>query len=664
MGRVKIQVAAELVIASALILTMIILPACRKETVPLDRNKVPETILTSSPTETTATDYRVHMYWRGEDQDGVVTRYIWYISDTLMTLDPDDNPDAERLDWNPSERIADYLRGRFTTKTDTVITFRGYDDERGSLINRQAFHIAAIDDGGKIDPTPARLQFYARVKGLPIVQFWMNFGQNDIPYTPVALETISMYVPFDIKFKAVTINNVITGYRWSYSGNVYPDFNNDGNPDWLIPADQSELVTIVLSNSGDELIPSGIFNFKGIARDEAGALSRSDLATGEGVCRLVVNHDPDTRVQKGQCFFTPMRTGIPESLDVYFDDGIPDTLPYNSRLRMFYWGWDDPKDRANLQYDPPLPIRFQFAYNRWTYDEYGASVANKMSSWYPLLEPEDTNPNAGVSDLYRDRDSTTMRVGTFNYRFLVRSFDEQRRPDGTPAVVSFFGNFPPKIDSVKTGFWDRQGLPAGSRVYHTAVNDTIVLGWNSSPYAARGDTMGPYEIKITNPPVGQTIGTRSQSYRFNIRSGGHDDGRDPIGSGVKGWRYSVKAAEDLTYYRENETMFDKPLNYLDQECVFRIIAPYSPTNEAFNVHIADSIIQNPPRFLGAQSIDVTGLDISDKDVFKEGIRGISPQFDEYGNVIPAYNWITNDYYFERYARRATRHANLYFKFVK
>lgn len=662
MGRVKIKYAVELAIAAAFVLVMI-LPACRKEALPLDRNRAPETFLTSSPTETTAADYRVHMYWRGTDIDGVVVRYIWYISDTLMTLDPIHNPDAEGLDWNPSSRIADYLKGRFTTRTDTIINFKGFDDRKGAEVNRQAFHIAAIDDGGKIDPTPARLQFVARVKGIPIVHFWVNFGVGDVPYNPNALDTISMFVPFDIKFNATTVNNAITGYRWSYGGNVYPDYNNDGNPDWLIPATPNELVTVHLLNSGTEVIPSGVFNFKGIARDEAGAISATNLATGEGACRVVINHDPDTRVDPAcQCFYTPMSSGVPESLTVNFLDGAPDTLPYNSLLRMFYWGWDDPKDRANLQYNPPVPIHFQFAYNRWSYDEYGARVADKLSPWYPLKTPEDTNPNAGVSDLYRDRDSTTMRVGTFNYRFLVRSFDEQNKNDGTPAVVSFVGNFPPKIDSLRTGFYDRQGLPAGSRVFHYSQNDTIIIGWRGSAFAARGDTLGPVGVpQIVGTPPNRTI---TQSFQFTIRAGGHDDRRDPPGSGIKGWKYSVTDPDqDLAYYKEGEWQFDKPLNTLEQQCTFSITIPY-PADPAGYLHVVDSLAHNPPLFLGEQAIDVTGLDIKDTDAFSEGIRGITPSFDESGNVIPGNYWITIDYFLANYGRRDTRHTNLYLKLVK
>jgi hypothetical protein len=661
MGRRRIKLVIELAVAGALALTMIF-PACRKEGAPLDRNKSPETFLTSSPTETTACDYRVHVYWHGKDDDGIVKRYIWYISDTLVTLDRERNPDAEALDWNPDERLADYLRGRFTTKTDTTIIFQGYDEKRGSTINRQAFHVASIDDGGKIDPSPARLQFLARVKGVPTVKFWTNVGSGDVPYSPQAIDTISMFVPFNIKFSATTVNNVITGYRWSYGGRVFPDYNGDGNADWLIPASQSEVVDVLLPNSGNDKLPSGLFSFKGIARDEAGALSKSDLVTDEGVCKVVVNHDPDTRMDAAcQVFFTPQSSGVLESLTVNFLDDIPDTLPDSSLVRMSYWGWDDPKDRANLQYNPPRPIRFQFAYNRWAIDEYGLKVANKLSPWYPLKNPEDTNPGAGVSDLYRDRDSTTMRIGTFDYKFSVRSFDEQNRSDGTPSVVSFWGNFAPRIDSVRTGFWDRQGLPPVARVFHFTRNDTIVVGWNGSPFAARGDTLSPYE---TLPAGSVPDRTLTKSFRFTIRAGGHDDRRDPVGSGIKGWRYRITDPEqDLAYSKENEWIFNGPRNVLNQECSFSITVPF-PSSPAANAHITDSLVHNPPRFLGAQTIEVVGKDDKESENFWEGIRGISPAFDADGNVLPGDNWIQNEYYLSTYARRDTRIIRVYLKLVK
>ncbi|MDD4858487.1 MAG: hypothetical protein PHD74_10360, partial [Candidatus Krumholzibacteria bacterium] len=221
----------------------------------------------------------------------------------------------------------------------------------------------------------------------------------------------------------------------------------------------------------------------------------------------------------------------------------------------------------------------------------------------------------------------------------------------------------PTIDSVRAGFWDRQASAEALRTYHYAMNDTIIIGWNSSAYVARGDTMGPYAVKITIP-TGQTIGTRTQSYRFNLQAGGHDDSRDPAGSGIKGWKYNITAAQDLTYSNEGEIQFNKALNFLDQTCAFTISAPYSTSNTAFNEHIADSITQNPPMFLGLQQISVTGTDISDSETFTEGIRGIRPEFDDEGYATSAGGWITGTYNLERYARRATRNTLLYLKFVK
>jgi len=248
-----------------------LLPACRKEAPPLDRNRAPETYITSAPPETTEADYKIHMYWRGTDEDGVITKYIWYMSDTLRTLDPIHNPDAEIADWNPEARLSDYLLGRFTTRTDSVFTFRGYDPVTGALINRQAFHIAAVDDGGVMDPSPARLQFFARVTGVPQLRFWTVIDGEENPFDFTALDTVSMFTPFTIKFTAETVNNIITGYRWSYGGFIYPDENMDGAPEWYPPY-PGEIIEVALENTGSQRLPDGSFYFKGIARDEAGAI--------------------------------------------------------------------------------------------------------------------------------------------------------------------------------------------------------------------------------------------------------------------------------------------------------------------------------------------------------------------------------------------------------
>ena len=55
--------------------------------------------------ESTAAFYRYHVYWRGEDPDGEVVRFLFAITDTV-SLDEEEN-------WDPSLAV-DRERGVFT----------------------------------------------------------------------------------------------------------------------------------------------------------------------------------------------------------------------------------------------------------------------------------------------------------------------------------------------------------------------------------------------------------------------------------------------------------------------------------------------------------------------------------------------------------------------
>jgi len=640
----KLQVKYIYGVTVFLLVVAMILPACRRENPPLDRNIAPETYLTSSPPETTETDYRVHLYWHGIDKDGEVVRYMFYISDTLMTLKPDDEPEQELLDWNPAIRGSDYRKGTFTTKTDSVFIFKGYDDKTGAMINRQAFHIVAIDDGGKIDPTPARLQFLAKVRGIPQVSYWINTGGGFVPYNPQALDTISMFVHFSIKFIATTVNNAITGYRWTYGGKILPDENNDGAPEWYIPSvNPPETVLVTISNQGEDKQPSGVFNFKVIARDEAGALSQSNLVTGEGICKIVINHDPDTRVIGGECFFTPQSTGVPESLRVDFNDGIPDTLPFGSILRIDYLGWDDKKDMGTLENNPPLPIRFQFRYIRWYYDIDGMVAGTRLTPWYPFTGPEDTNPGADLDDPTRDQDSTSMRVGSYDYYFVVRSFDEQLRPDGTPDTIRFFGNFPPKIDSV--GFYYEDLFHMGQPV--KVKTDTIYIGWRNRPYAE--DTVNVFKLDFL--PNGDV----TKYYKLILKADGHDDMRDPPGSDIKEWWFDIYDPDyDYNYKGEHDYIES---NELAQEMYFKFTFPYE---EAFS----DSVVNDPPPYFGEQVLTIIGGDKSSNESFIEQIRGKTPEFDDEGNLVPGQDlWIKQVFTYSANSKKDKVIKRFYIKLV-
>ena len=642
MTRRKSTILIEFFLIGILALLML-LSACRREAPTLDRNRDPQTYITSSPPETTDAEYRVHLYWHGTDRDGVVERYIWHISDTVMTLDPIGEPDIELLDWNPRARIADYLTGKITSKTDSIFIFQGFDNRTGAIVNKQAFHIASIDDGGKLDPSPARLQFLGRVNGVPTVEFWLIFYRDNgdsivIPYDPCCIDTVPMFTPFAIKFTATTPNRNMAGYRWSYQGQLYPT-DTLGVPYWEVEEDP---VWVPLKNRlNEDALPDGAFYLMVTARDEAGALSRSNIVTGEGFCSVILNHDPLTWIMRGEYFYTPQSTGQPTSDTVNFHDDKPDTLPYNARLRMNYAGEDDWRDIPSLETkNPPDPLKFQFQFAREAQD----GSAKKGTPWYPF-KPEDTNPGADVEDPLRDADSTTMRVGPFSYKFYARSFDEQGRGDGTPAMVSFIGSYPPTIDSADVGF-DDPDTPLQD--FRSIKNDTLYIGWNTFPGQNRGDTLATFRIAVSPPYV-------TKYYRWAIRCGGHDHPKDPPGSAIKGWIFNLYAEDDYPYSGQGEWNFLNPPNELTQDMIVKLKVPIA--------NAGDSIVNDPPAFFGDQVLVVIGGDIKDTEEFKEGIRGITPQFDSEGNVIPGWNWIENSYKLATYARRDTLVTRFYIKLV-
>ncbi len=634
---------------SALVL-IALLPACRKEGDILDRNRAPETFLTSAPPETTNTDYRVHIYWYGEDRDGIVTSFMWHQSDTLMTLYPERDPQKELLDWNPEARKVDYEAGRLITASDTVIIFTGFDITTGAMLNRQAFHIVAIDDGGKMDKTPARIQFFAKVNCVPEVNF--RFKSDTIEwkkYVPGNLDTISMFEPFIVEFVGSTCNNMITGYQWIYSGDLYP-VDTLGVPYWYIPKDNPPYIDVVrdtIENQGDSRIPQGDFYFKVTARDEAGARSRADILTGEGVFQLVVNHDPDTRIRRGISSYTT-KAGSQITDTLRFDPAYPDTVPYNSRLRIEYIGWDDTLDI--LEHYPPLPMRYQFKFERWGYGLSGG-ISSYKPAWMPEKEAEDT-------DCTSEQDSTTMRIGSYDYVFLAKSFDEQYRYDHTPASVSFVGNFPPGIDKIAIAY---DSIPAPSNLELADIKGDTVFIAIGRPLVPRPEEDYVSAYSNMYDPEKEVF---TQFFKLYINGSGHDDYRDPPRSGIMGWYYSIEAEENYYFRGEEEWLYDFDPDTILQEIVFILVIPRDPDFHDYP-RPDPEFVNNPPLWMGNQDLTVIGSDLHIAEIFIEGIRGISPEVDEADPCVHTSpgRWVTRERGNANYARIDTYNSWFYLKLV-
>ena len=101
-------------------------------------NEPPETELTFAPIESDTTSFRVRFFWNGYDRDGEVSRFRYAV---------DDQDTLPQIEWPMTEN------------KDTVFAFLV------DPINEIAVHrvkVAAEDNLGAIDPTPAGRQFSAK----------------------------------------------------------------------------------------------------------------------------------------------------------------------------------------------------------------------------------------------------------------------------------------------------------------------------------------------------------------------------------------------------------------------------------------------------------------------------------------------------------------------
>ncbi len=521
----KLRVAFFLI----LVCLSVILFSCRRNQPSLvDSNRAPDTELWYAPPDSTEYDWNVHVYWRGVDLDGVATEYIWTITDTLEA--------NLNLRWNPSERVADFRTGRVTSRTDTVIAFEAFKNVAGVGLrkNRQAFHIAAIDDNGVIDPSPAAIEFVATVGQLPLVKFATTITTIDPnepgpvsetkPYNSAVLDTVGVFRPFSISYHGLTTNGLILSYKY------YPltaTVEVEGQDIWT--EDLSDTIRY-FSNVGDAAVPSGVFRFVTQCKDESSAESRADVRDfTNGVVQLAVNYEPDTEINQLESTYFVARQEIREFVD--FEDGLPDTVPYKSWLRLDYRGWDDRRDSTLCTDDLNECIRYQVQYERGSDRVAGAS---SRSRWLPD-DPEDNNPDGTP-------DSTTMNMGSVEYVIRARAVDEFGKADGSmfdtnpgpgfglpKSEIEIVGNFNPTLDDSYLMNYDGTVAPAA------AVVDTFLWDWwNPS-------NLDTVEIDFNTGKI-----SAKKIYYFDINAAGHDHPKENINFGVVNWYYLFTRTSDGT----------------------------------------------------------------------------------------------------------------------
>lgn len=593
--------------------------SCRRNQPSLiDRNQPPETELWYAPADSTEFEYLVHVYWRGLDRDGTVVKYIWTITDTI---------DAELIKrWNPSDRLSDYQLGRLTNKSDSVFSFTAYKNVGGVGLkkNLQAFHIAAIDDNGVIDPTPAAVEFVATIDKLPEIRFStgidsfykdFRFAKNPRAYNAARLDTVGMYRDFSIGYHGLTTNGQVRALKW------FPISNIDLRGSQIWTADLSDSLQFFVNNLDSfqyfknlgntakaevpfwrhyEVLPSGVFRLAARCLDGANAESSVDAGQFKrGVAQVVVNYDPDTEIFD---LLNIYKVGdLYDSVHVNFADDVPDTVPFRSWVTLFYRGWDNPGDVSVCEDDVNKCIKYQIQY-LVTSERF--PELNFNTGLLPPEGAQDTNP-CGIGD------STSLNIGTANYEIRVRAVDENGRVDGRPdiafiggeqksSIVSLFGNFDPTLDSL--AMYDHLGRKVAS-------GDTIKWKWSEIPPVPNVDF-----TKLT------------KKFTFRIRSWGHDDHRELKSAGVKSWYYYFTSLDPINIYKN----FARAGSWVNGSAVNEL-------NDAFEVTftfdfadiLGDAIFSNPPPWIGVKTgtqdkaflyeMTLRGRDTEIGETFKEEI---------------------------------------------
>ena len=238
-------------VLGVLVAAMVLVAGCRKEDqVFVDRNLAPNTRLTGAPAPYSQTNYRVHMYWDGSDADGFVAGYYFAWDDTSASS------------WV------------YTTKADSF--FKALIDTAGET-RRHTFYVRAVDNEGKLDPSPARVRFDAWTI-LPRVESLYRVGGPLDPQSP--------------NYDPDRRDTVLMGSECTF---VWTGSDPDGGPgapvqfswrlDSNVPTEWSSDATAAADD-----IPSGTHYLYVQAKDETGA------ECFPASYRFEMNYAPDSRI--------------------------------------------------------------------------------------------------------------------------------------------------------------------------------------------------------------------------------------------------------------------------------------------------------------------------------------------------------------------------------
>jgi hypothetical protein len=391
----------------------VLLSSCRREAPDnIDRNKAPETYITKAPAESTSTYYRVRFYWGGLDVDGQIAYYEIAVTDSNQV---------------PGQNLDEGTGYTRTLRTDSLFVLRAEPPVEAQIIGKR-FYVRAVDNEGKVDPTPARAYFESRNDFYPEVIFNPGSGL----WTDKCGILRSRVVTSSARTAPTDTVGAGASIHWSWGG-------RDGDPEGSItgyeyklgtqplyqrggPADTTLNVTFPLNASRVQILQVR-------AIDDGGLRSDDDF-----IQSVVVNFDPITRI------VDPVEDdpqGNPVARRVFtwgtqvLSSGS--TLPDGTQaVSVRYTGLDDPRDSGTACASPNLS-RYQ---TRAPFRD--DSEGNFTTPQWGNLTSNDPFPTRNTASYF-------LRSG--DHLILIRAIDIQQVVDSSPETVLVKVNYRPYLTS-------------------------------------------------------------------------------------------------------------------------------------------------------------------------------------------------------------------------
>lgn len=407
----------------------------------VDRNKAPETYVTLAPAESLVSFYRAHLYWTGGDPDGSVDYY------EIAVVDSNEVPGQDL------EEGSGYTK---TLKTDSTFVFKADPPTENQLLGYR-FFVRAVDNEGKVDPTPAVAYFLARNDNYPEVVFrpgrltWQNTSGNTLTRLWTSTDRNS---PTDTA-------GVEACYSASWSG-------RDLDPGGFVVGFWYKLGSQLSYQGGTlaDTMASGCFP-AGVPRkqilqvravDDGGLRSASDYTLS-----LILNFDPISYIchpTDRNPDGTPVAGRYIDVAGVVYPSGV--TLPdkrYDD-IRVRFTGYDDSRDKQSFVGDLGI-LSFEYReQNRFDTGElFGGSAFARVSVG-----------DEGYAEFPERNQVRLSEVGSGDHLIQIRARDKFLAPESTPDFVRFDINYRPYFISFKaraqnsdtTEFVDLLNCPPGT----------------------------------------------------------------------------------------------------------------------------------------------------------------------------------------------------------